>query len=66
MLGYDQENNGIIVVSNGSDIIAGNDPTLIGSSTDDLEILRKIKAEGISDKLVQPSRATGPLPTTSA
>ena len=51
--GYDQENNGIIVVSNGSDIIASNDPTLIGSSTDDLEILRKIKAEGVSDKLVQ-------------
>ena len=57
--GYDQENNGIIVVSNGSDIIASNDPTLIGSSTDDLEILRKIKAEGISDKLVQAKQGDG-------
>lgn len=57
--GYDQENNGIIVVSNGSDIIASNDPTLIGSSTDDLEILRKIKAEGVSDKLVQAKQGDG-------
>ena len=57
--GYDQENNGIIVVSNGSDIIASNDPALIGSSTDDLEILRKIKAEGISDKLVQAKQGDG-------
>ena len=57
--GYDQENNGIIVVSNGSDIIASNDPTLIGSSTDDLEILRKIKAEGISDKLAQAKQGDG-------
>ena len=57
--GYDRENNGIIVVSNGSDIIASNDPTLIGSSTDDLEILRKIKAEGISDKLVQAKQGDG-------
>ena len=57
--GYDQENNGIIVVSNGSDIIASNDPALIGSSTDDLEILRKIKAEGISDKLTQAKQGDG-------
>lgn len=57
--GYDRENNGIIVVSNGSDIIASNDPTLIGSSTDDLEILRKIKAEGVSDKLVQAKQGDG-------
>ena len=33
--------------------------TLIGSSTDDLEILRKIKAEGISDKLVQAKQGDG-------
>ena len=57
--GYDRENNGIIVVSNGSDIIASNDPALIGSSTDDLEILRKIKAEGVSDKLVQAKQGDG-------
>ena len=59
--GYDPESNGIIVVSNGSDIAASNDPTLIGSSTDDLEILQTIKAGGRSDKLVQAKQAEGTL-----
>ncbi len=49
--GYDLKSNGTIVVSNGSTIVSSNDPSLIGSSTDDLAILRKIKAASTSRKL---------------
>ena len=49
--GYDIKTNGIIVVSDGRSIVSSNDPSLIGSSTDDLAILRKIKAVSTSQKL---------------
>ena len=49
--GYSLEHDGTIVVSKGSDIIASNDEELIGKSTDDIAILRRIKEKANSDKL---------------
>ena len=49
--GYSLEHDGTIVVSKGNDIIASNNEDLIGKSTDDLAILRRIKEKANSDKL---------------
>lgn len=49
--GYNLEHDGTIVVSKGSKIISSNDESLIGRSTDEIEILRKIKARANSDTL---------------
>ena len=49
--GYNLEHDGTIVVSKGSEIIASNDESLMGRSTDEIEILRKIKARANSDTL---------------
>lgn len=49
--GYSLEHDGTIVVSKGSDIIASNDEELIGKSTDDIAILRRIKEKANSDIL---------------
>lgn len=49
--GYNLEHDGTIVVSKGSEIISSNDESLMGRSTDEIEILRKIKARANSDTL---------------
>ena len=49
--GYNLEHDGTIVVSKGSKIISSNDESLMGRSTDEIEILRKIKARANSDTL---------------
>lgn len=49
--GYNLEHDGTIVVSKGSKIILSNDESLMGRSTDEIEILRKIKARANSDTL---------------
>ena len=50
--GYNLERDGTIVVSSGKKIVASNDEALIGKSTDDVEILQKIKESEESDKLI--------------
>ena len=54
--GYGTETNGTIVVSDGNAIIASNDETLIGRSTDELFILRRIMEAPASDVLVHTNR----------
>lgn len=56
LTGYSLERDGTIVVSDGADIIASNDTTLIGKSTNDIGILRKIREEADSDKLVHTNK----------
>ncbi|MDD6661861.1 MAG: ATP-binding protein [Lachnospiraceae bacterium] len=56
LTGYSLEDDGTIVVSSGNDIVASNDTSLIGQSTDDIPILRRIKAEANSDRLVHAKR----------
>ena len=50
--GYSLERDGTIVVSSGKQIVASNNAELIGKSTDDITILRKIREAATSDKLV--------------
>ncbi len=56
LTGYNLERDGTIVVSSGKEIIASNNEALIGKSTDDISILRKIREEGASDTLVHTKR----------
>lgn len=49
--GYNLEHDGTIVVSEGNNIIASNDEKLIGKSTDDIAVLRRIREKANSDKL---------------
>ena len=56
LTGYSLERDGTIVVSDGVNIVASNDTTLIGKSTNDVKILRKIRESGRSDKLVHTNR----------
>ena len=56
LTGYNLERDGTIVVSSGKEIIASNNEALIGKSTDDIEILRKIREQGVSDTLVHTKR----------
>lgn len=61
LVGYNLEQDGTIVVSSGKEIIASNNETLIGKSTDDVEILRKIKEAAASDKLIHARGDTAAL-----
>lgn len=61
LVGYNLEQDGTIVVSSGKEIIASNNETLIGKSTDDVEILRKIKEAAASDKLIHARSDTAAL-----
>ncbi len=54
--GYSLEHDGTIIVSEGNAIIASNDDNMVGKSTDDIEILRKIKAKANSDTLTHARR----------
>ena len=58
---YSLERDGTIVVSSGGAIIASNNESLIGKSTDDIAILREIKKNAKSDKLVHTNRESGTL-----
>ena len=51
LFGYNLEHEGTIVVSKGNSIVASNNEDLIGKSTDDIAILRRIKEKANSDKL---------------
>lgn len=49
--GYRTDNDGTIVVCDGTLIVASNDESLIGKSADDVPILKKIKNAGETGKL---------------
>lgn len=49
--GYDTKQNGTIVVTRGTSIIASNNRELIGKSTDDVAILKQIRKKGYENKL---------------
>ena len=57
--GYSLERDGTIVISSGTDIVASNNEKLIGKSTDDVAILRKIREKAVSGKLVHTRRRPG-------
>lgn len=59
--GYSLEHDGTIVVSSGEKIVSSNDEILIGKSTNDIEILRKIKEQANCDKLVHAKRDSSSL-----
>lgn len=61
LTGYNLEQDGTIVVSSGKDIIASNDTALIGKSTDEIQILRKIKESTESDKMILAKSETAAL-----
>ena len=54
--GYTLERDGTIVVSDGMEIVASNDTALIGKSTDDIGILRKIRQNASTGKLVHANK----------
>ena len=51
--GYNLEEEGTIVVADGTEILASNDENLIGGNIDDIAILRNIREKGKGSKLVQ-------------
>ena len=51
--GYSIENDGTIVVADGMEIVASNEESLVGKSTDDLLILQSIRQKGKGASLVQ-------------
>ena len=59
--GYNLERDGTIVISSGREIIASNNEKLIGKSTDDIAILRKIRKRAVSGKLVHTNRKPGSI-----
>lgn len=59
--GYNMENNGTIAVSNGEKIVASNDGTLVGQSTNDVPILRKIKQTGAENRMTNAYQSGNPL-----
>lgn len=59
--GYTLADNGTIVVSDGASVVSSNDTSLIGTDTDQLEILRQIKRSAVSDQLVHARQTSGSL-----
>ncbi len=59
--GYNMENNGTIAVSNGEKIVASNDGTLVGQSTNDVPILRKIKQTGAENRMTNAYQSGNPF-----
>ena len=49
--GYNMGDKGTIAIGDGEKIVASNDDTLIGQSTNDVPILRKIKQTGAENKM---------------
>lgn len=52
LAGFDVANDGTLVVSSGDEIVASNDESLLGLSTDDVEALRLIKQRGAYEQMV--------------
>lgn len=50
--GYEPEQNGIIVISSGSRIVASNNASLLGTDTEDTPILKQIMTRGTGKKLI--------------
>ena len=59
--GYNMGDNGTIAISDGEKIVASNDDTLVGQSTNDVPILRKIKQTGAENKMTNAYRSSNPL-----
>ena len=59
--GYNMEDNGTIAVSNGEKIVASNDGTLVGQSTNDVPILRKIKQTGAENRMTNAYQSGNPF-----
>ena len=59
--GYNMEDNGTFAVSDGEKIVASNNDTLIGQSTNDVPILRKIKQVGAENKMINVYQSGSPL-----
>ncbi len=51
LYGYTSENNATVMVSSGDTIVASNDESLIGVSTNDIAILRRINAAPVGNTL---------------
>lgn len=51
--GYDTYRDGIIVITDGHKIIASNDDSLVNKNVDENEVVRKLKNNGKSGKLVR-------------
>jgi len=50
--GYDDKEDGKIVVTKGNQIIASNDDSMVGEDVDKYNVLKKIKKTGVSGKIV--------------
>ena len=50
--GYSLEQDGTIVITNGDEIIASNNKKVIGKNVDDIAVLKRIKENGRSGKLL--------------
>lgn len=59
--GYSMGDNGTIAIGDGEKIVASNDDTLVGQSTNDVPILRKIKQTGAENKMTNAYRSGNPL-----
>ena len=59
--GYSLENDGTIVVTDGDRVVASNNDSLIGKSSDDVPVLLYIREKAINDKLVHVNNELGPI-----
>lgn len=59
--GYNMGDKGTIAIGDGEKIVASNDDTLIGQSTNDVPILRKIKQTGAENKMTNAYQSSNPL-----
>ena len=59
--GYNMGDNGTIAIGDGEKIVASNDDTLVGQSTNDVPILRKIKQTGAENKMTNVCQSSNPL-----
>ena len=57
--GYSMENDGTIAVTEGDVVIASNDESIIGQSTDDIAILRNIRSRAVNGKMVHVRSGAG-------
>ena len=61
LAGYNMEEEGTIVVADGTEILASNDETLIEKNIDDVAILQEIRQKGRGSRLVQTQSNEGIL-----
>ena len=62
LCGYTSENNATVMVSSGDTIVASNDESLIGVSTNDIAIIRRINAAKVRNTLWHAGRNDGSEP----